>query len=123
MVDLGSAASSEVCESYAHVIQATCGIRILGGDGRCSYALVREVLPRDSFDVGGRRQVNRRLRAPRRTLEDHPHESHDDRGPSDTEVRPDDPGMARVHRDAGALEMSRKVPREQELRELRLAVR
>src|SRR6266705_6245597 len=123
MVDLGSAASSEVCESYAHVVQPTCGIRILGGHGRCPHALVREVLPRYSFDVRRNRQIDRRLRAPRRTLEEHPHESHDDRGPTDAEVRPDHPGMARVHRDAGALEMSRELSREQDLREFRLAIR
>src|SRR5712664_4661017 len=77
--------AGEVRELQADIEQLACGVRILGGHGRRSHALLRDVLPRDSFDLGRRRKIDRRLRAFRRTFEEHPYESHDDRGASDPE--------------------------------------
>src|SRR5207244_10916832 len=95
--------AGEMRELHADIEQSTCRVRILGGQGGCSLSLIREVLPRDSFDVGRCRQIDRRLRAFRWTFEEHPIESHDDRGASDHVVRPDDYGVVCVYSDVGAL--------------------
>src|SRR5947209_6531475 len=97
--------------------------RILCGTRRSTDLLLCEVFSGDPFDLRGRREEDWRLRSLLRALEEHPNESHDGRCASHAEVRPDDPGMTGVHRDAGSGEPRREAPREQDLRDARLVVR
>src|SRR6267143_5698778 len=113
----------EMCELRADVEQSARDIRVSGGPRRLPDVFVCEVLARDSFDLGRNREVDRCLGSFLRALEEHPHEPHNRGGAAHPEIRPDHAGMAGVHGDPGPLEASRELPREEDLRELRLTVR
>src|SRR5437899_7103700 len=112
-----------MCELRADVKQSARDVRVLGRARRFTDVFVCEVLARDSFDLRRDREVDRRLSAFLRALEEQPHEPHNRGGAAHPEIRPDHAGMAGVHGDSGPLEASRELPREEDLRELRLTVR
>src|SRR5205814_29211 len=80
------------------------------------------VLSRKGGHARRRHEEHRGLRTLRGALEEHANEP-EDRGRRASEVRLDDAGMAGVDRHAGPGEAAREFGREEDLRELRLAVR
>src|SRR2546426_2779472 len=112
-----------MCELRADVEQSARDVRVLGGPRRLPEVFACEVLAGDSFDLGRNREVDWCLGALLRALEEHPHEPHNRGGAAHPEIRPDHAGMAGVHGASGPLEASRELPREEDLRELRLTVR
>src|SRR5947208_1174221 len=109
-------------ELHADVVEATGGVRILGLAGGRLHAAVREVLSRQGGHGRRRHEEHGGLRALRGALEEHADEPEQRRRLA-SKVRLDDAGVAGVDRHAGAREAAREFGREEDLRELRLAVR